>query len=61
MVITVILWQIKSLLHHTKCIINYLRSCVYRIVIERTKRNFNYEDRDQINPYQAKDYAKNYE
>eukprot|EP00347_Sterkiella_histriomuscorum_P010870 403374607 len=28
---------------------------------ERTKRNFNYEERDQINSYQAKDYAKNYD
>ena len=31
------------------------------ITLERTKRNFNYEDRDSNDPYKTKDYAKNYE
>lgn len=34
---------------------------VWLTKLERTKRNFNYEERDQNDPYQAKDYAKHYE
>jgi hypothetical protein len=30
-------------------------------MIERLKRNLNYEDREAHDPYKAKDYAKNYE
>jgi len=29
----------------------------YDAKLERTKRNFNYEDRDSHDPYKAKDYA----
>ena len=35
--------------------------CLNDLGLERTKRNFNYDNRDEINPYQQKDYAKNYE
>ncbi|CDW74612.1 UNKNOWN [Stylonychia lemnae] len=28
---------------------------------ERTKRNFNYENREELDPYKQKDYAKNYD
>jgi len=31
------------------------------MILERTKRNFNYENRDEIDPYKQKDYAQHYE